>query len=425
MRTYPLSEVLAVDSSVFIDNVALCSADRVLGGAYESVRGNPLLHEDSGEAPAGPATLIAHDLVNLSILVESLLCFDHLFTNADFMDRWNSEVGTGLLRRLEDIVVGVLLSRDQRWEAESAVVRSEVWLRAGDGLDAASRLASLVAHANHDCWTGSLRDWRGMEALLTPYDEASRPFGGSAGIAIGAGFYVMCSQALGIPYRPSAIRAELMRPLLERELHRWRFEAGSLSLEYLELSRREAAEAYFGKLATLNAVDLHMPLVLGGVLSNASSGTEVLEITLVLRDSMEGRAFREWSGQTSRALQDGDMRGAARLLRELQSVVHPINQRLGVRAAGASETSLTLGYGPVSVSRAFQLPSILGQLRPIKSHIWLLQGMYRTLMSLSSFSSHVERVLFPGLPSWLRAALSQRPIDWRNVDWRARPGSER
>jgi hypothetical protein len=419
MKTFPLSEILAADSAVFIDNVALCSADRVLGGWYHSVQGNRLLSAGT----AGPATLVAHDLVNLSILVESLLCFDELYTNSEFVDRWNSDIASGLLTPLDTVVIGVLLTRDQRWQAESAVVRSGLWT-GQRGLDPADALAVLVAHANHDCWVqhrATPPDERAKEQLLTPYDEASRPFGGSAGIAIGAGFYMMCSQALGVPYRPSAVRAELMQPILWSELRSWRFHAGSVALEYLEMSRKEAAEQYFGKLAALGVVEVAMPLVLGGVLANADEPSDVLAITLSLRNSAEGRAFREWSGVTTAALEQGNLRAVARLLRELESVVNPVNRSLGVKAGHAAQAALSIGYGPIKVSKPFQLPDVLGQLRPITSHVWLMQGIYRTLLNLSSFAVHVERVLFPGLPFWLQERLAERPIDWKGIEWRARP----
>lgn len=417
MNTFPLTEILAADSAVFIDNVALCSADRVLGGWYHSVQGNPLLSAGT----AGPATLVAHDLVNLSILVESLLCFEEIYTNSEFVNRWHSDIASGLLTRLDKVVIGVLLSREQRWQAESAVVRSGLWT-AQRGLDPADALAELVAHANHDCWQkhrASALDEGAKEGMLTPYDEASRPFPGG-GIAIGAGFYMLCSQALGVPYRPSAIRAELMRPILWSELHSRMFHAGSVALKYLEMSRREAAEEYFGKLAALGVVEVSMPLVLGAVLANADKPSDVLAITLSLRDSAEGRAFRQWSGVTTAALEQGDLRAAARLLRELKSVVDPVNRSLGVKTGHAGQAALSIGYGPIKVSKPFQLPNVLGQLRPIKSHVWLMQHMYRTMSNLGSFAVHVERVLLPGLPLWLKERLAERPIDWAGIEWRAR-----
>ena len=110
MKQYPLAELRPNASAVFIDNVAICSADRILGGLYDSVKDDPLLQQHYGEPSPGPAALVAHDLVNLNILIESLLCYDEIYTNAEYVDRWNSEIASGMLARLGDVVTGVSIS---------------------------------------------------------------------------------------------------------------------------------------------------------------------------------------------------------------------------------------------------------------------------------------------------------------------------
>src|ERR1039457_4028116 len=96
MLTISLGEIPESKSSVFLDNIALSSADRLLSGNYESVRSNILF----AEAPSTAATLIAHDLINLAIVVESLLAYNNIYVNAEFVDRWNSNIASGLLAQL-------------------------------------------------------------------------------------------------------------------------------------------------------------------------------------------------------------------------------------------------------------------------------------------------------------------------------------
>lgn len=156
MRTIPLAELVPEPSSVFLDNVALCSADRILNGSYESVRDNELFRVAASGNRATAATLVTHDLVNLSIVLESMVCFDQIITNADYVNRWNQDIESTSLRYLDDVVVATSLSKAERWDAESSIVLSPDWMRAAD-VGGADDLAYLVARANHDDWSTPAR----------------------------------------------------------------------------------------------------------------------------------------------------------------------------------------------------------------------------------------------------------------------------
>jgi hypothetical protein len=420
MLTISLGEIPESKSSVFLDNIALSSADRLLSGNYESVRSNILF----AEAPSTAATLIAHDLINLAIVVESLLAYNNIYVNAEFVDRWNSNIASGLLAQLSSHIIGVVIPRDVRWEAESNIVRNGSWReldpawREQDPFVASDKLSHLVAHATHDAWSNHGRAAGPVqkEELLSPYDEGSRPFGGTSGIIIGTGFYVACSQALGIPYRPSAVRARLLGNLLERELTQWRIKAGTIALEYLEKSAQEAAESYFEKLATLNMIELKMPLVLGSILTQARSVEEVLPYALQLRELSEARALREWSSGLEAAVDGGNRKVLAKYVRELNGIVDHANRRLGI--APTKNATLSLGYGPVSVSKAFSVPAFAAIQLRLKSHAWLLQNLYTTIAESSRYSQHVEQILLARLPRWLQSKLHDDPIRWGEIDWR-------
>lgn len=225
----------------------------------------------------------------------------------------------------------------------------------------------------------------------------------------------MCSQALGIPYRPSAVRAPFLATLLEREVAQWRIHAGTIALEYLEMSAQEAAETYFEKLAVLNIVELKVPLVLGSILTQARSADEILAYALQLRELSEARAFREWSAGLAAAVADGNRKVIARYIRELNGVAHHVNRRLGI--APPESATLSLGYGPVSVSKAFHLPTFTAVQPRLKAHAWLMQNLYRTVAEHSRFSQLVEQILLTKLPDWLQNALAESPIRWGEVGW--------
>src|SRR3569833_642450 len=118
------------------------------------------------------------------------------------------------------------------------------------------------AHCRCDCDL----DGRQSQRLLSPYDEETRPFQQGVGIAVGAGFHTTCSRALGVPYRPSAVRARMLRDMLDRELEAWRFQAGAIALDLLEDSRRQVADKYFSGLAQSYVIEPNLPAILGSVL---------------------------------------------------------------------------------------------------------------------------------------------------------------
>jgi hypothetical protein len=204
--------------------------------------------------------------------------------------------------------------------------------------------------------------------------------------------------------------------LLERELTQWRIKAGTIALEYLEKSAQEAAESYFEKLATLNMIELKMPLVLGSILTQARSVEEVLPYALQLRELSEARALREWSSGLEAAVDGGNRKVLAKYVRELNGIVDHANRRLGI--APTKNATLSLGYGPVSVSKAFSVPAFAAIQLRLKSHAWLLQNLYTTIAESSRYSQHVEQILLARLPRWLQSKLHDDPIRWGEIDWR-------
>jgi hypothetical protein len=420
MQTQDIFTIDSAEGSIFLDNTIVCSADRILNGKYESVRSNALLTDHQGRAPAGAPTLIAHDLINLSILVESLVCFDRIYVNAAFIDRWNPAIETSLLLGMTDRIVGVTLDKQTRWEAESAARRA-VMYKDVTAISSTDALAQLVAGANHDEWSSRYGFSDALQQkinLLTPYnDEATRPFAGTHQIAVGAGFYVACSQLIRIPYRPSAVRAEMLSDWLTRELMSWRSEAGAIAIDYLEKSSSKTAETFLEELASLNLVEVRMPAVLATILRDVATAEEVIPYAMALRDYPESEAFRSWAAEFQESLATGNMKGIVKHIKNLAAVTTRVNKKFGMEVSD-HPPSVELGFGPVSVSKSFNIPAFPGTQFVLKSHAWLMQRMYASMLNTARFSDQVERVLFPSLPAWLQDQLRRRPILWDQIRWR-------
>jgi hypothetical protein len=321
-------------------------------------------------------------------------------------------------------MIGVIMPRDVRWDAETAIVTSFTPLAdSGSVLVGADELAQLVSHASHDAWSGHGRsqdlqdNQRNKLSLLTPYnDEATRPFPSAGGLAVGAGFYIACSQVLGIPYRPSVIRAQLLEALLAEELRSWRYEAGSIAIDMLEKSA-ETATQYLAELARLNLVEARMPLILSAILKQCRSLEEVIPYAMQLRDRSEAAAFRSWSAGFGDALVLGDVKQIAKRVKELNELAQDVNKRLGI-ADTPNTNSIGVGFGPVSVSKSFHMPAFGNVKVRLKSHAWLLQHLYSTVREIARFSDEVERLFYPKLPPWLMNKIRRRPIIWQDTRWR-------
>lgn len=373
--------------------------------------------------------LLAHDLANLSSLCECLLLSEELYVNAENMQ---ADGDTGL-RELTDCVVGINLAPEAAIAAQKMVSRHPVWgKKPSRGLDTV--MQEMVSYACHDFeWNNrgypqlhDVRERTGRTvadpiADLAAFPDAVRPFGRAYKLAVSSGFYIACSQALGIPYRPSAIRAELLAPILEEELGAWRQQAGSVALEYLQESRREVAEKYFGQLASLGVLQVHMPLVLAGLLKESASVSDLVQRVLALRQSAEGIVLRQWACEMTEAMQTGSLAEVIPLYKELEDATSRANALLGIFNAGPTAS---LAYGPPGTSLPFTIDSGLLPPKPIKRHVWVLQEIYLRGLNVIHIAPHVERVLLPRCPKWFQRSIKDGKRHFGN-DYFSPPASRR
>ena len=418
MITEDLFQLQAAPSSIFLDNLTICSADRLISGNYAGIRDDPIF-QGAGMAGSDAAkTLISHDLVNLAILIESLLCFDHVYVNAEYIDRWNSGIHQTTLSSLESLISGVTVDPAVRWQMESSVIK-RISRRLPDGLSGVAELSNLVTSATHNDWDRGRVDDSRLANMFSPYVEASRAFPGAIGIGVGAGFYVACSQLLGVPYRPSALRARMLADAFDAELKAWRDQVGHMAFRLLEESRSAALEKSFASLVEMNLIEFKMPAALAAVLSRAKSAADVIPVALSLRESREARKFRQWCGELSAAVLDGSLDEIVKLYRVVKQQTEHVNKRLGF---GPNSTNLTidasLAWGLVKASPKLSMP-----LFPDSTHIQIhrkrhalfIQDSYKTLMGVASFSRQVRKIFYPQLPEWFYPSFREESI-WRGYD---------
>src|ERR1700727_35450 len=176
LRTVPLLEANCEPGAVFIDNLMLSSAHRVLGGHYEALRDEPALRHT-----AVGSTLFGHDVLNLAALLEAIVCHERLYVNAAYMDRWSSQTEALVSDILGDLVVGVEWTQEFQWEAESSVVTNRECPRLSLPTTIVA-IADCVAHATHHGFDPNEVRTGDFPALFTPYTERTPSFG--AGIEL-------------------------------------------------------------------------------------------------------------------------------------------------------------------------------------------------------------------------------------------------
>ena len=269
MKSIPLHDVRAPEGSVFIDNLMISSADRLLSNAYRSLE-NDVGLQDRHLASA----LFHHDLVNLATLLEAVVCHEVLFVNSDFINIWNQDIAATTYVHLFDIVTPVAWSTDERASAERILHQSMPLLdlvpSQGEFLRVYMEAVYRASHCRPEYSISKIQD-----NLLLPRDEA-HPWGTPHHIIIGAHFYLLCSQLLGIPYRPSLLRSRILSSALIKLVQGRSYDAGAIALSLLERSRERVAQDLLDQVLGLNYIEIFLPGIFAAVLREAKSPSDIL-----------------------------------------------------------------------------------------------------------------------------------------------------
>src|SRR5712691_10181080 len=103
MEAKRIDEVERSAGAIFVDNLMMCSADRLISNRYNTQ------DLETIDEPL-PALLFLHDLVNLSQFIQSAICHERLYLNAEYIDRWNGNIWSSTLALPGGVIVPVLWS---------------------------------------------------------------------------------------------------------------------------------------------------------------------------------------------------------------------------------------------------------------------------------------------------------------------------
>lgn len=183
IKAISLFDVNPSPGAVFVDNLMLASADRLVLDRYQQIgRRSPI-----ATSPAF-GRVFSNDLLNLGLLVETLVLSEEILTNADLLYTWCDSPHTGLVEQLQSLVVGVTWPPTFRSELESYAFDNKEFGYDRDSLDLHALDAANISYFGYYAPrpTGA-EYYRSDESkideaheeqtigLVLPYDEASRP----------------------------------------------------------------------------------------------------------------------------------------------------------------------------------------------------------------------------------------------------------
>ena len=395
MQTLPIDEVKPQKGAVFVDNLMLCSADRLTSSRYDP----EYLGTLTGPLPS---LLFLHDIINLSHFVQALVCHEYLYVNAEYVDRWNSEIWPSTLALLGQVIVPLSWSGESRGDVERRLWDAVSVIQEDTGLSEFSYIVFRATHHHEPLGRGL------VHRLFLPHEEADRQ-AGSVQIAINTVFYLMCSQLLGVPYKPSVLRSSLLGRFINSAFESQHFTAADVALTLLEKDREAAAREYFQRILEFNLIDTHIPCVLAAVLREARSPRDVVRVTKEMRETKGAIQFRKWTGEFASAIQDGDLSEIGRFVADLRGVTADVRKELGV--VETLDDSIQIGWGPVALGHAFSLPKILRKPIYFKRHLWFLHDLYKSAMTMARIADEIQRVFVRSLPGSMQENLGR--FDWR------------
>jgi hypothetical protein len=419
VKILSLFDVAPEPGSVFIDNLMVSSVERLLGSRYDALRKDPVF----GDGRAA-ATLLAHDVLNLSAFLEALIFSERIYVNAAFMDRWSAGAEVFLDNQLGEIIIGVEWPKSFQWEIETNFVRRrEIW-DAGKTIPGIDFLAEVVSRST-ECPSAFNDGYmsRGLakpisreevrRRLFMPQGETSRPYG-SAGveIGVGAGFYTACSEVLGIPYRPSVLRAQLLSKVALLYLKEWRFQAGGMILDMLSRERDKLVRDALAPLVEVGSVELDTPAVLTLALQRVRTADEILPWARQLRNESSTIELRKLTQRLLSQLNSNDLVDVMESVRSMGEATKRIHRELGYEAVRAG--TVNLSFGPLSIGRDVTLPTAIVRHLPTQRRFWLIQNIQRAIISVARWSDLVDRTIVSSLPPWFREELGKaNGLDWR------------
>jgi hypothetical protein len=220
-------------------------------------------------------------------------------------------------------------------------------------------------------------------------DEKLRAYESLIRHAVATCYYGELSNRAGIPYLPHPLRSRIAE--FEAATHRGG--ARSLAAEItkaLELARAERSHLANIRLGS-HAVQVHLPMFLSRAIKDAGRPEDILDAAVEIRQSNEGRRFREWMHE----LQDGLLRGnpsLAQIEGKLDRVERDLRKWAGKspRTEG-DEIGIELNFGLVTLTKNSAIP-FFGRSFRTRRHLKIFHSTARLYDEVLRLEPHIKRV---------------------------------
>lgn len=371
------------NSDVFVDNLTISSAERLLNCNYDFLNQSLCEHLKSKEIKN---LVISHDILNLSSLIESIISFENIYTNSESINRWSTPEKSTALGLLEPITTLIYCPKELRTEIEQNIAKISI-----------VKPMSFVKTVEHilyrNCGSGSPTivplSNSFEEDFIQPYDEG-HPYTTPYWIKIGTAFYLACSQFLNVPYKPSTMRAQMLNNEFHHKFHSNHISAQKIFNDILNKSREDFATKIYNKVLEFNFIENYIPSLLAAVLKESNNPEDLLKVAFQIRDSSGGRAFRNWCSEFNLEIQNGDLSKLGNFSRDLKIIISSLHKELGLE--DDNKVQLKIGWAPINLTFNIQTPHLIKRKFIGKRHLMFLSNTYRNMLSVMRLSDELKLV---------------------------------
>lgn len=302
-------------------------------------------------------------LTSLACLVESIICYDRIFTSSDYVDAWGENPDLKQLLR-EGIIGSPDISSDVRKQLERyseqkmiMLAKSNTFHKFVDDLveKTTEGVILKVARHYHGFESPTITYYKRHDAIIRLdevcqlvsqewFDRSKSAVPQAAAIfATGAFYYRAQAAFLGIPYLPFSLRAPFC--LYDDALHGKSPQAGAKLA--LRIMRDEASEAVNTlqsalKLEDVRWFDLDFPSIFAYVLKLSKNRSDILPCAMRIRTSNAAKDFRKELASLTASLNKGDIYNSMQAIDTIKTKAREVFRTTGLKADSKMKISFSI-----------------------------------------------------------------------------------
>lgn len=307
--------------------------------------------------------LVPIQLTSLSCLVESLICYDRIYTSSGYAETWIENPALNQLLR-EGIIGFPDISADVKRQLEGyseqkmiMLAKSNAFQKFVDDLveKTTEGLVLKVARHYHGLESPTLTYYRRHDAISN-LDEVCKVVWGewfdrgksavpqaAAIFATGAFYYRAQAAFLGIPYLPFSLRAPFC--VYDDALHGKSPLAGAKLA--LRIIRDEAKDAVNTLQSTLRLepvgwFDLDFPSIFAYVLRLSKNRADILPCAMRIRSSAAARDFRKELASLTASLNGGDIYNSMQAIDKVKTKAREVFRTTGLKTDSKIKISFSI-----------------------------------------------------------------------------------